>query len=149
MANSWNKPVTPKKPKKPSTPPPKRARHTVDMSRRRKAGIVATEIRKAERKLAERRAELAASGLTPEQIEKHPRVKRLAAHIARLTVMCKRLTAGDPAEVRTARDYARRKPLIPAMTLREAMQIKATTAPAASPSCDEVATVSDPAPVQS
>lgn len=159
MANSWNKPVTPKKPKKPSTPPPVHKRRTVDMSRLRKARIVATEIRKAQKKIAKREEYVRRvmndvpveppPDMIEEKIKRCGSIRKLRAHIARLKGMQERLERKLPGEVRTARDYARRKPVGYSVSLREAMQIKATTAPAASPSSDEVATVSDPAPVQS
>lgn len=128
MANSWNQQGQKKsKKEKKVVSAPVHKRHTIDMTRDRQATIVATEIRKAERKLAKRHA------------RKRISVK-LRAHIANLKVMRERLERGLPAEVRTKRDYAPRyRPIAHSVSLREAMTAPpaATVQPPATP---------DPAP---
>jgi len=107
---------------------PVHKRHTIDMTRDRKAELVATEIRKAERKLAKRGGD------------------KLRDHIANLKVMHKRLKTGIPAEVRTRADYVRRqRERGPAATPRKAMAAPATISVATVPppaSASEVPTVS-------
>lgn len=114
MANSWNQPVKQKKSKK-VVPVHVSKRHTIEMTRDRKADLVATEIRKAQKKLARREDQLLcriveAGTLQPdkirEEIEKRDSIVKLRAHINHLETMHKRLKAGDPAEVRTRADYA-------------------------------------------
>jgi hypothetical protein len=88
-------------------PAPVHKRHAIYMTRERKAKLIITEIRKAERKLAKRR---------------RGSNEKLHNHIANLKVMQERLERGFPAEVRTKRDYAPRyRPIPRSVPLREAM----------------------------
>lgn len=106
-------------------------RHTIDMTRERKAKILGREIRKSRKKLAKRR---------------RGSNDKLRAHIADLKVMQDRLERHLPAEVRTRADYAPRyRPNSVSMTLREALRIRATTAPT-QPSPSEAPAVVVPPP---